>query len=690
MRHSVIVVNKELMLQFQRMVHYTWRKSLRSFLAIAGVIVLFCSFVLLIGWADALVSGVISEIFHRQPKPGWTGYFRRAGFVFLVLGTLLLFIEPMINGFLRFLGQGNILLEKIDRWSKEKTKNLLQDSESKRREWPLRFNVWDALILVFFLFVAFVYQIAVMSPGYPTVILGGDAANIASFAAARAFPELFKNDAILGDLHNLGLYVTVHLPLSIWLEKLLGNFGLAYSLLLFPHVFLQYFSYYLFGRILFHQRYWAFLFSLAVSSPLILDGGERWGLLPDAVPRFTFQVLMPFLLILLLSAWRETPNRWLWVMIIAGLMAFIHPVSTPIWGFALWLGFWTMLPKDLNTQRKILEMVKLGGILVLALLPYVSIYLTYHQSGSGVSNYDLVYYILTEHFPANILNIPAAVGTLLRNTAQFGLLWYGVGGLLVTILLFPSERPRLKQLLIWMIGIMFVSILIPWVETHVERALHLVPLQTELMRGMRYLVPFLFIFWFYPFAELTRRSMNTGLTQAVFAVGTLLTLVWLIVNPPDPFTRFSSVLACSHSGQWICPSNTDQAAALAYIRESTPENARFTVFLTNRWSGIEVRYLGLRPMVYAYKDRGQLLYTNIASLRQWDNYQRREAEIFSSKKSPTLDDKRIRIVTFARETGADYILTDFSFPPEVQHQLNVIAVYQNSAYAVLKTYANAP
>jgi hypothetical protein len=210
------------------------------------------------------------------------------------------------------------------------------------------------------------------------------------------------------------------------------------------------------------------------------------------------------------------------------------------------------------------------------------------------------------------------------------------------------------------------------------------------MRGMRYLVPFLFVFWFYPFAELTRHSVHAGLTRAVFITGTLLTLGWLIMNPPEPFTQASSVFKCWQSGQFICPRDADLADALTHIRQDTPEGSTFAVFLTNRWSGIEVRYLGLRPMVYAYKDKGQLLFTNLESLEQWHAYQQRENEIYSPRKTPTLDEKRARIVDFARRAGADYILTNFSFPPEVQLGLNVSAVYQNSSYSVLKSYAVPP
>lgn len=671
------------------MLHHSLKKTLQIVLTAAGLSLLVIAVGLLAGWLDSPLSRFVAEVLQRQAKPSWPGYFQKGGVILFLAGIILLLNRAVLRGFNRLAAWGTAQMKAMDWWVKDKTEGVLDKSQTTTTPPALSFNRWDVLISLFFIFLALVYQLIVMSPGFPTVILGGDAGNIASFAAGRAYPELFETDAILGDLNNIGLYVTVHLPLAIWLEKLVGNFGLAYSLLLFPHAFLQYFSYYLFGRVLYRNRYWAFLFSLAASAPLNLDGGEVWGILPDAMPRFSFQVLIPFLLILLLTAWREQPHRWYWVMAIAGLMAFIHPVSTPVWGFALWLGFWRMFPAAWETRRKVLEMFKLAGILFLALLPYASIYLTYHTSGSKRSSYNLVHYILVEYFPSNLLDIPAAVNTLLHNTARFGLLWYALAGLLLTFLLFGSERPRLKQLLVWMGGIAVVSILLPWVEITIERTFRLIPLQTELMRGMRYLVPFLFVFWFYPFAELARRSLQAGLTRAVFATGTVLTLGWLTVNPPGPFTGAAYVFDCWKSVQFICPSHADHANALTYIREEIPAGSDFTVFLTNRWSGIEVRYLGLHPMVYAYKDKGQLAFTNLESLEQWHSYQDREDVIFSRKKTPTLEGKCEGILDFARDSGADYILTNFECPPELLLQQEARTLYRNSTYTILEPPADS-
>lgn len=666
------------------------KKPSRSFphliLILIGSLLILTGLALLTGLLDASLTQAIAQAVQRPAGLNWAEYFHFSGGLLLVLGLALAAWRLVAPGIKQLVSGLRRLIESNDGWVEKKLTPFLHLSAPRSLHWPVDYQLPDLVAILFFLLLAAIYQLSVSRHGFPNVILGGDAANIASFAAGRAFPALFSGDAILGNLNNIGLYVTVHLPITIWLEKLLGNFGLAYSVLLFPHVFLQFFAYYLLGRVLFNHRYWAFLFTLAVSAPMDLAGGEVWGVVGDGMPRFTYQVLIPFILILLLSAWRERPQRWPWVMVIAGLMAFVHPVSTPTWAFALWLGFWPMMPPALPPRKKLFEMFKLGLILTAALLPYISIYLTYHQGGRGSTDYDLVFYILNNYFPYNLLNIPGAVEVLLQVTGQFGLLWYGLTGLALTFLVFKTERSRLVQMLTWMAAIAFVSILVPTVEQAIERALRIIPLQTELMRGMRYLVPFLFIFWFYPLAELTNRAARIQLTRAVFAVGTLLTLSWLFLNPPLPVLAIPQVVECWSQGKIICPDQTDYADALTHIRTDTPEQSKFVVFLTNRWSGIEVRYLGLRPMVYAYKDRGQLAFTNLEALRTWDYYLQRENAIYSRNNSPTLEIQQQRMIDFAHDAEANYLLTDFPLPVDVETRFNTTIVYQNQTFSILEIY----
>lgn len=662
------------------------KNRLQIIIQIIGVILVLAGLFFLIGWFDKNISHFIGKILSRNATRNWPVYYRFFGAFSLILGMFLTASKKLFSALRQFSSFYSRVLASFDVWLESRLSSLLDLSMPEGLNWPLTWNITDLAIIIFFALLAFTFQVSKLSNGYPTVILGGDAANIASFAAGRAYPNLFTSDAILGDLRNIGLYVTIHIPITIWLEKLVGNFGLAYSILLFPHVLLQYLIYYIFGRVIFKNRYWAFLFSMAISAPLALAGGEMWGVVGDAMPRFTFQVLIPILLILLLTQWRDRPQRWPWVMVIAGLLAFVHSVSTPTWAFALWLGFLPFMPQSYDWRRKFVEMIKLGLILVLALLPYVAIYLSYKQGGRGSANYDLVYTILTNYFPYNLLNIPEAVKTLFEATSQFGLLWYALIGFIFTYLYFRSERVVVKQMLTWMLGITFVTILVPYVEQSIERSLRIIPLQTELMRGMRYLVIFLFVFWFYPFAELTRRARKGWIVSLALIVGTLSTASWLVVNTPDPLLEAPPVIQCWAEGHFICPNSTDYADALTYIRTQTPENSKFVVFLTNRWSGIEVRYLGLRPMAYAYKDRGQLTFTNFDALQNWYYFLGRENEVFSRNISPTLDLQQRRMVDFAFDAEANYLLTDFPFPPDAQNKLGVTEIYKNGTYTILGIY----
>lgn len=672
------------MLKYKSMTLQSFSQSTRLRVRIAGGVCILVALMFLVGWFDTPLSNVISAIINRPIKASWHTYLRYVGCIILFFGIMVLSSEQWIIQISHFVEKLKAQVELVDQKVKKITTGFFINTESKSTYRPLKFNIWDFINILIFIFIAFVYQIAMASNGYPTVILGGDAANLAGFAAARAYPDLFIGDAILGNLDNIALYVTIHVPITIWLEKIVGNFGLAYSLLLFPHVFFQYLSYYLLGRVLFSNRYWSFLFTLLVSTQIIIDGGEVWGVVQDGMPRITFQVIIPFILILWLSAWREKPNHWYWLMIALGLMAFIHPISAPVWGFALWFGSWALMSYKPNWISKILEMIKLGLFLVLGLLPYIFIYLTYHQSGSEKGNYDLIYLVLTKYFPANIMDIPAAVKTLLTVTSQLGLLQFAVIGLVLTFLLFPNERAYLKQLLYWATAIIIISILIPWIETEFERTFRLIPLQTELMRGMRYLILFIFIFGFYPFALLTQKLANLNLKRLIYIIGTVLVYISLSLHPPEPFLNSGMVFDCWKTGQFICPRNTEHAEALTYIRENTPVHSTFAVFLTNRWSGIEVRYLGLRPMVYAYKDKGQLLFTNISAMDQWYGYFKLEDKIFSTWQSPTPEDQLTGIVNFAHHSNADYILTDFSVFPHLLSKLGVKVVFQNAVYSVLE------
>jgi hypothetical protein len=201
--------------------------------------------------------------------------------------------------------------------------------------------------------------------------LDGDAANIATFAAARDHPHLFDGDEVLGIPGLSRWYPTIHVPFVRAFARITGDYGTALQAPLGLHVFLQGVGFYLFGRVLFESRYWAFLLAIVTFMRVDVNLGELWGVYSYPLPRVTFQSLLPFLAAAAYY-WRATPRMWPAIMVAAGLLIYIHPVSTPAWGLALWLGFLPFLPARWSPTRSSLVMLGLGGVFFLVTLPLLS------------------------------------------------------------------------------------------------------------------------------------------------------------------------------------------------------------------------------------------------------------------------------------------------------------------------------
>src|SRR5262249_6325205 len=161
----------------------------------------------------------------------------------------------------------------------------------------------------------------------PLGLVTGDAGNIASFTAARIHPEAFTRDFALSNIKHFQFYATIHIPLLVLLHKLFNfHLGKAFIVLLPFQTFFQLAGFYILGRVLFRNRIWALLFSalniITYWSPGLED---YWGVFHQPQPRFLFQAFLPALLIPAIK-WRNVPEKWPYVMAIAGLSVYIHPV----------------------------------------------------------------------------------------------------------------------------------------------------------------------------------------------------------------------------------------------------------------------------------------------------------------------------------------------------------------------------
>jgi hypothetical protein len=556
-------------------------------------------------------------------------------------------------------------------------------SEDDEEEGTITISAADIAVTALFLFFGVLHQFAHLTNRPPYVLLDDDAGNIATFAAARDHPELFHGDEVLGAPELSRWYSTVHVPIVRALSRVTGDYGTAFVSLLGLHLFLQSMGFYLLGRVLFRSRYWALLLAVVALMPVDLNLAEFWGLYERPIPRFSFQALLPFVA----SAayvWRRRPERWPVVMVAAGLLIYVHPVSAPAWGMALWLGFLAYPPPEWSWARRLTTMLSLGALFLAVSAPFLWHYVAHQEVGTAPSApYGEIRRIIEARFEPGYLDLPAAI---LEFALVFGripgrsLIWLlASGGALLVLWLHRKERKSVVVVLLWVIGLVVTSVLLPMIDHQLASALHSFPLEYDLVRGLRYLVPFVLLFSLWPLAEISRRSrrqyQTRGVTFLLAAVGALLVSIWSYWHPPLSL----GLARCWSTGGLSCGPSSDTAyEALEAIRRLTPPQA--AILPTEL--PLAIRYYALRPVVYCYKDGGILSYADHQRLLEWNERKRELSKALLIEEPAARMD---RLLSVAEGLGARYLFVGATLTDDVPRSRHEF-IWANEGYALLEVH----
>ena len=150
----------------------------------------------------------------------------------------------------------------------------------------------------------------------------------------------------------------------------------------------------------------------------------------------------------------------------------------------------------------------------------------------------------------------------------------------------------------------------------VEQWFHILPIETELVRCLRYFVPLLLLFWLWPLAELAPRLVNPRARSAVFALGIILFGFWGATNRPD-LSAMLRVVTCVSKARLICSSPRPIDDLIATLRNQTQPGEGVLFFNEDpayTSQTLSVRYAALHPMVYTERDSGILGYADRAAL----------------------------------------------------------------------------
>ncbi|OQB56743.1 MAG: hypothetical protein BWX98_01732 [Candidatus Aminicenantes bacterium ADurb.Bin147] len=555
-----------------------------------------------------------------------------------------------------------------------------------KRRWG-RASVNLSLLVLFFLVAsAFTLgRIGTHLREFP--LLGSDAANIASFAAARDHPALFADDALLKDPKNIAFYRTLHIPLIRLLSRVFGDYGSAFALLLLPTTLLHLVGYYVLGKAAFQNKAIALFFTLAAAVPIKISLVE-WGFMRDVVPRFLFQALLPFVLAAFIKRGRN-PKSWPWIMGGVGALVYVHPVSFPAWGSALALSLWVYTP-EIPARSKIRPWLGAVFMMILIAAPFAVHYLAATDFGSSSGgNQEAVRMIMEKRFAAGYMDI----GSGLRKIAGDAVFSHGLnlglwilaaaGGIALALRRNRIRSPLPRVMAAWWAAIIAVGVLIPAADHVLSTSLNRTPLEIDLIRSLRYLFPLLLLTAFFLFAamrtaaaDIKRARLRPWLRAGAVLLAAGVMLAWmarcrLIENP-----EFRQTARCLESGRIIGPFPDEdrldrRIGLLQALRSLTPPGSRI---LCSRVEDLAVRYFSLRPLAFAHKDGGALSYANHEELLTWWRRWQGFARVRRIKDRGLYLEA---LAAYAREIRADYLIVPEAFDSATRYPDGWLNIYSN-------------
>lgn len=555
------------------------------------------------------------------------------------------------------------------------------------------------LILFFFVCLSIFLTLGKMGTAFDSfALLNQDLGVYASLAAAQEHPDLFAKDPFLSDEKNTNSYNMIFVPLIKRLEDVFGNYGTACAFLVPFLLFFHLSGYYLLGVTIFKNPWAALLVSLLLSAPTNTSL-DFWGLLLEALPRFMYQALIPFVLVLSLR-YGQDPKWWPVILGGVGLLNYVHPLSTPAWTVAILLGLWLSVP-HLRFREKAGRMLVATLVLLMILAPFLSNYFTSTivETSQSIS-YEQTMSILQSHMSTMGSATTLAVFFAGRPGHGFDTIWYflwllGISGL-VWGLFWRRDTDRnipLHQLAAWLIGILLVSGLLPIIESIVFAYLKQIPPEFELVRTLRYSVPLLLLAALFAIKmgadQLGQnRALPDARTMSAFiAAGILLLLVWGISSQgkdSEFYGVFRQNLRCWLGGQLVCDlasAQMDFIDTMDVIREETPVGAR----IFSEGQEVAVRYYALRPLVFTYKDGAPLAYTNQEQLLLWKQTYDEMDRLSFIRKFPFRHRAFVKEITeLAQNVEAEYLLLHEPYQEGADYPEQLSIVYTNDHYTLFK------
>jgi len=567
--------------------------------------------------------------------------------------------------------------------------NYLSEDKSIENSNPvLKFTWVDIVIPIFFLGISCLLSKNLFGGHFMEYSdLSGDAGNYASFAAAKTYPELFQSDPLLSDVNNFDLYSTYHIYLTKALAPIFGNFGTAFMVLQLPLTFMQLCGFYLLGRELFRSRLFGFLLAALTFIFIQMNLSEFWGYVTSPIPRFSFQAVLPFVLLIVLKN-GCIMKHWPALLAITAGTIYIHSVSAPVWSIAIILSVWFMAPRSTPIYKKMKYMAIALLIFVAVLSPFIVKYFQKTSFGEqDVNSIDEVYAVIDYRLAQGMVDFRTAIKDFSTTVVTSDWLHLSLVGIslfsLAAMNYFSRDSAEKKKVIavtMWVVGIFGMSIVFPMVDFTIADILDRNPFQIQFLRAMRNFFPLFYILFLWPFAALYKNAKGRSLLikkiiPVFLCVG--FTIAWSSNNKFSETPLISRTIRCWKEGNIVCPDDDALAVRDEFfdaVNEQTPAGARILS------DDLAVRYYSLRPLAFSKKDGATFSFSNHAALLDWYQYAQIYDELW-----PLRDDWDAYIdayTNFARLVEAEYLVIEQAYSQQDYYPAGLELVFSNEGYSL--------
>jgi hypothetical protein len=542
---------------------------------------------------------------------------------------------------------------------------------------------FDAIVLSAFALFVLLYTLGRWNGVTPFIYLGSDASYIASFAHSLDLPGVFANDYFLSNASRVAAYFALHIPLIRFLKSIVGDYGSAFLVLLPPVLFLKLFGFYWLGKKLFSNR-WAALLLAIGTFPVVLTGAwDYWGLIKDVLPRNLFEIFLPWLIYFSID-WVDKPKRRWLLFAVLGLLAYVHSISSLILFFAI--SFASFFAAKSTLKNKLVALVYDTLLYLALILPFALFYFSFYNQAQTVQiGYAEKVSLLLTYFGETQFDTLGIFVNCLKSLVFSGILPLIVFAFL--FLFFSRKKVNsfaIKMCLLWITGIITISVVLTYIEKFVDRWVHLLPTTMLLIRGIRYLPPILILLVFLIFFDkgFQNQSPKYAHVQSFFFSLCILAMFLLIIhsNQQDPY--LTQELSCLRTGHLTCETaeQKDAVDMINYISQHTDptQDTFLTVDVYKVDFSMSIRYQAGRAMGYGYADQTRLdddpvLLSQVATaIAPWQNLEHANP-----------DTKLMSFYNLANSLKANYLVVQLAdFPSAALSPFN--PVYRNDHYALLK------